>query len=308
MTPTESKNSSNTNRVRCFNREALVPTAAEHKWSLVKILCTQPFNKHVSYGLSFIKIHVNDNLKTSSTTQNALVPHQVLKNKLEPCGKLKFREDSPESEVENSSSLFSRWRESKNSVEDQTTAASIRMASINPSALQGRRCNIDEKPISLTSKTHDKYLDRNRENLLFGEETGDMFDKNVVRLERLYEHIEVDKKRRCLEKEKEATKKPRRSLDCSPKSIIQLAFAPATSKSTESSFGNVKKQRSSSKENSVKKVQPFENVRPFNQLLKDVVLVISGIQNPDRGDLRSKALALGAKYKADWDATCTHLM
>lgn len=48
--------------------------------------------------------------------------------------------------------------------------------------------------------------------------------------------------------------------------------------------------------------------RPFHKLLADVVLVISGIPNPLRSELRQKALDLGAKYKPDWDDTCTHLM
>ena len=58
------------------------------------------------------------------------------------------------------------------------------------------------------------------------------------------------------------------------------------------------------------KVEERRNVtyKPFNRLLEKVVLVISGIQNPERGSIRDKALAMGAKYKSDWDANCTHLM
>lgn len=48
--------------------------------------------------------------------------------------------------------------------------------------------------------------------------------------------------------------------------------------------------------------------KPFGKLLDGVVLVISGIQNPDRGHIRDKALRMGAKYKPDWDTSCTHLM
>ncbi|CAG9831186.1 unnamed protein product [Diabrotica balteata] len=48
--------------------------------------------------------------------------------------------------------------------------------------------------------------------------------------------------------------------------------------------------------------------KPFHELLSGVTLVISGIQNPDRGILRTMALSMGAKYKPDWDSTCTHLI
>lgn len=51
-----------------------------------------------------------------------------------------------------------------------------------------------------------------------------------------------------------------------------------------------------------------KRTKPFNKLFDDVVFVISGYQNPLRAELRNKALALGAKYKPDWDSTCTHLM
>lgn len=48
--------------------------------------------------------------------------------------------------------------------------------------------------------------------------------------------------------------------------------------------------------------------KPFNRLLEGVTLVISGIANPHRGNLRSQAISMGAKYKPDWDNSCTHLM
>lgn len=48
--------------------------------------------------------------------------------------------------------------------------------------------------------------------------------------------------------------------------------------------------------------------KPFNRLLEGVTFAISGYQNPSRGELRSKACAMGAKYRPDWDNTCTHLM
>lgn len=39
-----------------------------------------------------------------------------------------------------------------------------------------------------------------------------------------------------------------------------------------------------------------------------VVFVLSGFVNPLRSDLRDKALKMGAKYKPDWDSSCTHLV
>lgn len=57
-----------------------------------------------------------------------------------------------------------------------------------------------------------------------------------------------------------------------------------------------------------KKLKKDEPTKSFNMLLDGVTLVISGIANPDRGNLRAMALSMGAKYKPDWDNSCTHLM
>lgn len=47
---------------------------------------------------------------------------------------------------------------------------------------------------------------------------------------------------------------------------------------------------------------------PFSQLMSKVVFVLSGFQNPLRGQLRDKAQEMGATYKGDWGIGCTHLI
>lgn len=47
---------------------------------------------------------------------------------------------------------------------------------------------------------------------------------------------------------------------------------------------------------------------PFTRLMEGVVFVLSGFQNPFRGELREKALEMGAKYRPDWMPDATHLM
>jgi len=47
---------------------------------------------------------------------------------------------------------------------------------------------------------------------------------------------------------------------------------------------------------------------PFNKLMSDVSIVVSGIANPDRQELRDKALEMGAQYYPDWIESATHLI
>ena len=48
--------------------------------------------------------------------------------------------------------------------------------------------------------------------------------------------------------------------------------------------------------------------KEFSHLMKKVVFVLSGFQNPERGKIRDRAMEMGASYKADWGRGCTHLM
>jgi hypothetical protein len=72
------------------------------------------------------------------------------------------------------------------------------------------------------------------------------------------------------------------------------------------------------KSNEAKVENKYSSIIQFNivfllvvdksQLMKNVVFVLSGFQNPLRSELRNKATTMGAIYNDDWDGTCTHLM
>lgn len=113
MTVTECRNEENPNRVRCFGKSSLISNVVDQKWQLIKIVCTQPYNKTIKYGLSFIKFHtpaheiINENDIVANNSYNndiAVTPLSF--------GKFRLRQDSTDSDI-NSSSLFSRWKESK---------------------------------------------------------------------------------------------------------------------------------------------------------------------------------------------------
>lgn len=57
MTPQECRNETNLSRVRIFKQQDLNRTVQTEKWDRIRVVCTQPFNKHLQYGISFITIH-----------------------------------------------------------------------------------------------------------------------------------------------------------------------------------------------------------------------------------------------------------
>lgn len=122
MTPLESRNSEPVNRVRCFGRTALDKTIVESKckWDLVKIICSQPFNKRVQYGLSFVTLHSSDAKDSVATSVDEVsaVPQKLF-------GNFKIREDSPDSESESPQSLFARWKGSRNGGDNKEPSSSL---------------------------------------------------------------------------------------------------------------------------------------------------------------------------------------
>ncbi|XP_058978959.1 DNA repair protein XRCC1 isoform X3 [Musca domestica] len=308
MTPIESRSSNNPNRVRCFCTDALVPSVAEKKWSLLKIICTQPFNKHVQYGLSFVKVHV---ASKNSTKDTGLAPAKEIDAKPTPLqiGMFKLREDSPDSETSGVSSLFNRWKTNKDANE-HSAAASIRNAANSSCEKQSRENFKEIKSNDSFKNSKIEVRDRNRYDLMFG--VAD--DTNTEKEARLAKEIEAEKERRRIEAKKREEikeKEKRKSLDILPQHSTgnNRKEKPQTVNPHNLENEPAKKRSSSPNRKPAKKIRPSEiKYKPFNLLLKGVVLVISGIQNPDRADLRSKALALGAKYKSDWDNTCTHLI
>uniref|UniRef100_A0A8C1X5V6 X-ray repair complementing defective repair in Chinese hamster cells 1 n=1 Tax=Cyprinus carpio TaxID=7962 RepID=A0A8C1X5V6_CYPCA len=79
--------------------------------------------------------------------------------------------------------------------------------------------------------------------------------------------------------------------------------SPVTSASPAQKTSSDKRESPRSK-SKAKSAEPV----PFNRILEGVVFVLSGFQNPFRGELRDTALAMGARYRPDWTPDSTHLI
>lgn len=69
MTPMDARSETNKNRVRMFSHDTLSEPERNEKWDRIKVVCSQPFNKHMQYGLSFIVLHSSD-----SKVESAVAP------------------------------------------------------------------------------------------------------------------------------------------------------------------------------------------------------------------------------------------
>lgn len=60
MTPQECRNGTNLQRVRIFKSAELNKATLSEKWDRIRVVCTQPFNKQLQYGISFITVNAEE--------------------------------------------------------------------------------------------------------------------------------------------------------------------------------------------------------------------------------------------------------
>lgn len=178
----------------------------------------------------------------------------------------------------------------------------------------------NSKRESLSHNSDEVSKDRNRNELLYSkdeEEPNDKIDKIMERKmkERKEKEAKSEKERTPKAKMKQdeskrSNKKDKKEIG-SPRPLDISVNTPSSSsrkQGSKVSESNRKRKTNGEIKNGSKRSKKQNAAKPFAQLLEGVTLVISGIQNPDRSNLRAQALSMGAKYKSDWDNTCTHLM
>uniref|UniRef100_A0A673FTV0 DNA repair protein XRCC1 n=1 Tax=Sinocyclocheilus rhinocerous TaxID=307959 RepID=A0A673FTV0_9TELE len=237
MSPTESRNGTNTSRVRFFGPSQLVKATAQEKWDRVKMVCSQPYSKSTAYGVSFIK------LQSPPDADDAPVSTPP---KLTKLGQFRVKDESPSSgsNIQPGSLFFSR---------DGGTAKTS--TGLKGNAPVKRKFEFSKKRLEAAGPPPKKPSSSG------SSEANSATPKSKARTG--------------------ATASPTSDKRESPKSKPELKPKPKA-----------------------KSAEPV----PFNRIMEGVVFVLSGFQNPLRGELRDKALALGARYRADWTPDSTHLI
>uniref|UniRef100_A0A1B0GII8 Putative dna repair protein xrcc1 anoplophora glabripennis n=1 Tax=Lutzomyia longipalpis TaxID=7200 RepID=A0A1B0GII8_LUTLO len=275
MTPIDCRSLENVNRVRCFGKAALVEDVVKEKWDFVKIVCSQPFNAHTQYGLSFITIYS---------------PEEEIKEeakKLEissPLGRFALREESPE--VEESGSLFNKWKQSNKGDQQAGTSATTTIMSPALAIRKASKELLATNANASTTVTNNNNKVENTENTspLLQQKTPPPPRRNRI----IYDSEDSDEDNGA-----SAAKK------------TKIKETPKPNKPQEAPKPNKPKETTKIDPISPKKRVTYQ---PFSRFLSGVIYTISGIQNPERGTLRQKATEMGARYKPDWDSTCTHLI
>ncbi|XP_063709342.1 DNA repair protein XRCC1 [Culicoides brevitarsis] len=288
MNETESRNGTNFSRVRTFLTSDFDPkTSKGETWDLVKVICRQPYTKSETFGLAFIAIYTDKKKIVEEETKEVVKSPAPLQKSPRMVGKFKLR-DSSDEEVAPKMSLLERWKKEK-------TEENV----------------VTPPPKKKIEKTKPKVTDRNRMSLLYDSSSSDEENKRVKhsakKLKVQKENVESRKRKSDDDSPAPKQKKTKNFSDflddAKPSSSSKAPNVPKIEK--KNVVDSPKPVKTEKKPTPVKKPKV---TKPFNELLSGVRIVISGIQNPERADIRQKAFDMGAKYAADWNDTCTHLI
>lgn len=282
MSPTESRNGTNLNRVRFFGPSQLQKTTAQEKWDRVKIVCTQPYSKNIAYGLAFVKFH-------SPPDKND--PPPTTPPKLTKLGQFKLKDESPSSgpSLQPGSLFFSRDSTAKSSSELKVSPQNEKLSYAAAALKTGCSSHSASQASSSSSASSQPPVKRKFE---FSKERQSASSPSSTKKTSPTGSPES----------KAATPKPSPVSTPGPSSTkASPAPKPAEKKRESLSKPEAKPKQQKAKSQSAQQV-------PFNRIMEGVVFVLSGFQNPFRGELREKALEMGAKYRPDWSPDSTHLI
>ncbi|XP_051721823.1 DNA repair protein XRCC1 [Ctenopharyngodon idella] len=278
MSPTESRNGTNTNRVRFFGPTQLVKGTAQEKWDRVKIVCSQPYSKSIAYGITFIKLHSppDDNDAPITTPP-----------KLTKLGQFRVKDESPSSgsNIQPGSLFFSR----------ESTAKSSAGLKVSP-----QNDRLSYAAAALKSD---------------GSSTHSSSSSTSTQQAPVKRKFEFSKER--LEAAGPPPKKPSSSASAESNSATPKSKTKTSATASPISTASPAQKTSDKRESPKSKPEPKPKPKPkpksaepvaFNRIMEGVVFVLSGFQNPFRAELRDKALAMGARYRPDWTPDSTHLI
>ncbi|CAL1529946.1 unnamed protein product [Lymnaea stagnalis] len=284
MTPLESRNGTNRNAVRMFGPDKLNKLTASKSWDRVKVVCTQPFSKTSQYGLSFIKFHSPpDHSQSNVTKLGAFSLKECDDDEDIQVGTLfanRSLRENPSSPVPKA--LVAKNIKESNIIKEEspisrTASAKKRQAPSPPSSSKAK---------TLKQMTYDSKDGSDTEDASDTEDETEDHHSQTQTLRKQRPHLGPVSRASC---KTSSTEKP----------SLQRANS-ASSKTTSTEKPSLQRKNT--------EPTPSSPAKVFSRLMEGVVFVLSGFQNPQRGELRDKALEMGAKYRPDWGRGCTHLI
>uniref|UniRef100_A0A2P2I6X7 DNA repair protein XRCC1 n=1 Tax=Hirondellea gigas TaxID=1518452 RepID=A0A2P2I6X7_9CRUS len=318
MSPVESRSQTDTSRVRMFDASKLVKTTLQQRWARIKIVCTQPFNKQLQFGLAFVTLNAPDAQETEDKSQPLLT-----------IGGLTVREEEDEDDDQFSAgSLFAKRKSVTAAAAPLTGAAGIRAASVAAAAgdpIPGAKRKLDDTGFYQLKKKNYNSEQTASSSSSSASKTNNSTDgtqsnnkqrnKNSSDKSKIIKKLDMDRDNNSSNNKN--INNNRRNVDITTPTQRRNHAGNKGTNTGDSKDASTNSSKNTTDNNIKESVagptassggSTGRRFTPFSSLFSGVVYSLSGYQNPRRSQLRDKMTAMGATYSADWTKTCTHLI
>lgn len=322
LTHDEAANGKFRDQVQLFTKKELNPDTLKIKFDRVKVTCMQSANLKELFGLSFIQLKtevvvdlgldVFGRFKLKQSENDESKPANEFKDKYLRMIGNKNKQSDYKSELltkikENGMSSFTKRQEEDR--EPQKRPLLEKLEAGKADEVFGTKTNSDNSKNSKNKE--ERKPEANHEKPVARTPFGDIIPSTCTK------ENKTDVKK---ENQRHSTSGKKRSL--SP----QADLNPSTSKKRQQcsqcaveSEDKVCKNCNrvcqpkpvADKPNKKKVAKPVKQKKPFSKLFEDVSFSLSGYVNPQRDEIRRKALQMGGKYIANPNTTnnkCSHLI
>ncbi|XP_032518030.2 DNA repair protein XRCC1 isoform X2 [Danaus plexippus] len=279
-------------RVKSFTRDELT-SVRQRRWDRLRLVCSQPYNRHCKYGISFVHIFEPESPTLSGHTALSI------------SRTFRLEELGSEDEEFRPGELFHKHKQ------DQKTHNNAQIRQATSRALNNigdSSTRLTKTPISKTSNRpsdqSSNYSTREKRSLMYTEDDEQPHQKidRVIERHGREKQREDGKKKTDQEAKKKKTGSKREESKGDEKNKETKHTDNRTQDQTHTTLMNSTKRKHS------QEAPSRAPARPLSSLLSDVVFSISGYVNPRRASVRAAALRMGAHYTPDVTADCTHLI
>lgn len=317
MTPHESRQGTETDGIYIFLPQDLAATEKDKTWDVLKITCSQPFNKLQKYGLSHViarsALPVKEEIPSSpspcvaapSPCVAALSPCVTAPS---PCAAAPSPHIAPLSpRVATPSPRAVEIPVTAVKTEPNDEVVNVIQAPKQPQKPMDHQSQMNSEVSSSgcseTSNSHTSAMKQETPSV----------DENIFSIPRRPEPSSSINSVNQHHDVQSPTIKRENSLHITADSHPTENEVPPTG--TTSVLKRRISESEESSESSIDEVQVVKRpapsnitYKPFNKLLEGVKFTISGFENPARKHIRDKALEMGASYAPFWNDSCTHLV
>ncbi|XP_045774195.1 DNA repair protein XRCC1 [Maniola jurtina] len=330
LSPGASRRGEGAECVRSFGAAQLTSASAQ-RWDRVRLVCSQPYNKHCKYGLAFVHISSSDAAAGGAAPGGAAPA---------PLRALQLDADAGSSDDEfRPGELFAKHQRAQLA---QTTDAQIRQASSQAlKNIPDASTKLTKTPIAKTPTTKpsqkepssagDLRADRSKDSLLYTDDDNRPHARLDRVLQRHRDHARPGQPHATTPPPKTTPKPSKHQVEGINKLNISKPGDTLNSSAVNDDGGSAEKHSDSremppkthsvnsnsekataSQKQRKRSAETHPELGPVCASLSDVlagaVVAMSGYVNPQRAALRAAALEMGARYLRDWEPSCTHLI